>query len=45
MFKLKTTGTIFENRKEAIKIMGQSRYNRFLRNKEFEFINKEDNME
>lgn len=35
MFKLKSTGAIFENRKQAIKTMGQSRYNRALAKRDF----------
>lgn len=37
MFKHRKTGVIFNNRKDAIIIMGQKRYCRFLENGEFEF--------
>lgn len=40
MFIHKPTNTAFENRKQAISVMGTSRYNRSLKNKEFEFIDK-----
>lgn len=38
MFTHKTTGVFFENRKQAIKLMGRGNYKRALKNKEFEFI-------
>lgn len=37
MFKHTYTGVIFNNRKEAVRVMGQSRYRKALRNHEFEF--------
>lgn len=37
MFKHRKTGVIFDNRKDAIIIMGQKRYCRFLEQGEFEF--------
>lgn len=37
MFKLKSTGVVFENRKQAIKTMGQRRYNKALSQRDFEF--------
>lgn len=37
MFKHKFTGIIYNNRKEAVRVMGQCRYKRALRNREFEF--------
>lgn len=37
-FKHITTGLIFNNRKEACKILGASRYRRALRNREFIFF-------
>lgn len=38
MFIHKRTGTVFSNRKNAIILMGQNRYRRFLKDSEFEFI-------
>lgn len=38
----KSTGIKFENRKQAIEIMGHTRYNRFLKNKEFIFIDNQE---
>lgn len=40
MFTHKSTGVEFKNRKDAVTIMGQSRYKRFLANGEFEFEDK-----
>lgn len=40
MFIHRKTGTIFTNRKNAVIVMGQSRYRRFLKDGEFDF---EDN--
>lgn len=37
MFKHIYTGIIYNNRKEAVRIMGQSRYKKALANKEFIF--------
>lgn len=37
MFKHLYSGIIYSNRKEAVRVMGQSRYRRALKNKEFEF--------
>ena len=37
MFIHKPTNLTFENRKQAISVMGTSRYNKALKNKEFEF--------
>jgi len=37
MFKHIFTGLIYNNRKEAVRVMGQSRYKRALKNGEFEF--------
>ena len=37
MFKHTFTGIIFNNRKEAVRVMGQSRYRKALKNHEFEF--------
>lgn len=37
MFIHKETGIKFENRKQAIILMGQTRYKKFLSNNEFEF--------
>lgn len=37
MFKHTVTGIIYNNRKEAIRIMGTSRYRKALKNREFEF--------
>lgn len=37
MFKHKYTGIIYNNRKEACRVMGQGRYNRALKNREFIF--------
>lgn len=37
MFIHKPTNLKFENRKQAISVMGTSRYNKALRNKEFDF--------
>ena len=37
MFKHTKTGIIFNNRKEACKVMGANRYNRALHNREFIF--------
>lgn len=39
MFIHKPTNLKFENRKQAIQVMGTSRYNRALKNKEFLFKN------
>jgi hypothetical protein len=39
MFKHIPTNLTFENRKQAISVMGTSRYNRALKNKEFLFEN------
>lgn len=38
MFIHKETQMKFENRKQCIKLMGQNRYRRALRNQEFEFL-------
>lgn len=35
----KPTGLTFENRKQAVILMGQSRYRRALKNHEFDFPN------
>lgn len=44
MFKLKSTGVFFENRKQAIKTMGAKRYNKALAERDFEFnIDKNNN--
>lgn len=32
------TGVIFKNRRDAVIIMGEARYNRFLSQGEFEFV-------
>lgn len=40
MFKHIFTGLIYNNRKEAVRVMGQSRYNRALKNREFIFYYK-----
>lgn len=37
MFIHKPTNLQFENRKQAITVMGTSRYNKALKNKEFDF--------
>ena len=37
MFKHVTTGIIYSNRKEAVRVMGQSRYKKALKNREFIF--------
>ena len=37
MFKHKKTGIKFDNRKQAVILMGQSRYRRFLKVREFDF--------
>jgi hypothetical protein len=39
----KGTGIKFENRKQAVILMGQTRYNKFLKNNEFIFLS--DNKE
>lgn len=39
MFIHKPTGQAFENRKQAIILMGHARYNKFLRQGDFIFIN------
>lgn len=39
MFIHKPTGHKFENRKQAIILMGHKRYEMFLKNGDFEFIN------
>lgn len=46
MFKHVTTGVIFNNRKEAVKLMGQSRYKKALANHEFvfDYLMKEDEL-
>ncbi len=43
MFIHKETGITFKNRKQAVILMGETRYKKFLNNGEFEFItdNKE----
>lgn len=41
-FKHKQTGVHFENRKQAVILMGQTRYKQFLSNEEFEWDNEED---
>lgn len=38
MFTHKSTKVFFENRKQAIQLMGRGNYKRALRNNEFEFI-------
>lgn len=40
MFTYRPTNTKFENRKEAVKVMGMNRYRRALKNKEFDFNNE-----
>lgn len=40
MFKHTPTGLTFENRKQAIVLMGHKRYNSALKNKEFVFPEK-----
>ena len=42
MFKHKKTGIKFDNRKQAVILMGQSRYRRFLKDREFEFEQETD---
>lgn len=42
MFKHIGTGIVFENRKQAIILMGETRYKRFLKNKEFDWRNQDD---
>lgn len=37
MFKHTFTGVIYNNRKEAVRVMGQTRYRIALKNREFEF--------
>ena len=37
------TGLQFENRKQAVLLMGQKRYRKALKNREFLFPNYEDN--
>lgn len=37
MFKHIFTGIIYNNRKEAVRVMGQSRYKKALSNREFDF--------
>ena len=44
MFKHKTSGIIFANRKQAVKLLGQNRYKRLLSNGEFEFEIKDNNI-
>lgn len=41
-FKHKQTGVHFENRKQAVILMGQTRYKQFLSNEEFEWDNEEN---
>lgn len=41
MFKHIPTGLFFQNRKQAIILMGHKRYNAALKNKEFVFPDKE----
>ena len=43
MFIHKRTGTVFENRKNAIILMGQNRYKKFLKDSEFLFIETKPN--
>lgn len=42
MFIHRKTGTVFENRKNAVIIMGQNRYKRFLKDNEFLFIDENE---
>lgn len=42
MFIHKPTNLKFENRKQAIQVMGTSRYNKALKNREFLFEDKKD---
>lgn len=42
MLRHKTTGIKFENRKQAIKLVGQSRYNWLRKIDEWEFLNNEE---
>lgn len=44
MFKHKTSGIIFQNRKQAVLLLGQNRYKRALRNCEFQWNIDEDNI-
>ena len=44
MFKHSKSGIIFENRKQAVLLLGQNRYKRALRNREFEWEIKDDNI-
>lgn len=37
MFRSKSTGVIFDNRKQAITLMGQVRYKKFLKEEDFEW--------
>ena len=45
MFTHKRTGIKFENRKQAVILMGQSRYRKFLKDREFDFGQAKDNNE
>jgi hypothetical protein len=45
MFKHKQTGITFENRKQAVILMGEMRYKKFLNNGEFEWDNTEEDLE
>ena len=44
MFKHTTSGIIFRNRKQAVLLLGQNRYKRALRNREFQWKIKDDNI-
>jgi hypothetical protein len=39
MIRIKKTGQVFENRKEAKITLGQAAYNRLVRNKQVEYLN------
>lgn len=45
MFKHIPSGVTFENRKQAILVMGHIRYKKALASKDFLFENNEDNIE
>ena len=44
MFIHKTSGIIFTDRKQAVKLLGQTRYKKLLSNSEFEWEIKDDNI-
>lgn len=43
MMKLKTSGVVFENRKQAVITMGTAKYRKALKNKDFIFYNNDSN--